>query len=52
MLPVMFAQVGCKQYERKPVYVVLWLKYEYRVTGVNMTLKGVEQGWLPSIILM
>jgi len=37
----MFAWVGCKHYERKPIYLVLWLKYKYMycVTGVNMTLK-------------
>jgi len=29
MLPVMFARVGCKHYERKPIYLVLWLKYKY-----------------------
>jgi len=41
MLPLMFAWVGCKNYERKPIYLVLWLKYNYCVTGVNMTLKTV-----------
>jgi len=39
MLPVMFAWIGCKHYERKPIYLVFWLKYKYCVTGVKMTLK-------------
>jgi len=38
MLPVMFEWVGCKHYERKPINLVLWLKYKYCGTGVNMTL--------------
>jgi len=39
MLPVMFTWVGCKHYESKQIYLVLWLKYKYCVTCVNMTLK-------------
>jgi len=39
MLPVMFAWVGCKHCERKPIYLELWLKYKYCITGVNMILK-------------
>jgi len=39
MLPVMFARVGCKHYERKPIYLVVWLKYKNCETGVNMPLK-------------
>jgi len=37
MQPVLFARVGCKHYERKPIYLVLWPKYKYCVKGVNMT---------------
>jgi len=40
MLPVMFARVGCKHYEKKPIYLVVWLKYKYCETGVNMTLNS------------